>query len=279
MTLLKSTLACLSVASLALGFALIAAPGPRATAAQPAAAAVAALEPVAQGGGFGTIKGKLVWGGENPPAPEKVANVTKDPQVCAVKPLIKQTLVVDPKTKGVEFGIAFVVNPKGKNAEMDKAFLKKHPKAEMDQKDCQFIPHVVGMTKDQEMIFKSSDPISHNLHYMGFTNGAKNVAINPNSEMKAKFVKESRPLTVNCDIHPWMSAYVWVFDHPFFAVTDKDGNFEITGVPAGEQNFAVWQEKVGYVTTGMAKGIPVTVKAGGVTDVGEVKMDPTKIKN
>ena len=69
-----------------------------------------------------------------------------------------------------------------------------------------------------------------------------------------------------------------VFDHPFFAVTKDDGSFEITGVPAGMQNLVVWQEKVGYVTEGAARGKPVKVEAGKVTDVGEIKIDPAKVK-
>ena len=69
-----------------------------------------------------------------------------------------------------------------------------------------------------------------------------------------------------------------VFDHPFFAVTGPDGSFEIKGVPAGDQNVVVWQEKVGYVTPGTGRGMPVKVAAGEVTDVGEIKIDPAKVK-
>ena len=67
-----------------------------------------------------------------------------------------------------------------------------------------------------------------------------------------------------------------VFDHPFFATTDKDGSFEIKGVPAGTQNLVLWQETVGYATPGAGRGMPVEVKAGEVTDVGEVKLVPKK---
>ncbi len=69
-----------------------------------------------------------------------------------------------------------------------------------------------------------------------------------------------------------------VFDHPFFAVTKEDGTFEITGVPAGTQNLIVWQERVGYVTPGKNNGKPVEVKAGKVTDVGDIVLDPSTVK-
>ena len=89
---------------------------------------------------------------------------------------------------------------------------------------------------------------------------------------------EKRPIAVGCDLHPWMTGYLMVFDHPFFAVTGEDGSFEIKGVPAGKQNVVVWQEKVGYVTPGFAVGVPVEVKAGATVDLGDVKLDPKKLK-
>ena len=67
-----------------------------------------------------------------------------------------------------------------------------------------------------------------------------------------------------------------IFDHPFFAVTGTDGSFEIKGVPAGDQNVVVWQERGGYVTPGAGRGTPVKVVAGQVTDMGDVKFDKVK---
>jgi len=63
-----------------------------------------------------------------------------------------------------------------------------------------------------------------------------------------------------------------IFDHPFFAVTGEDGSFEIKGVPAGSQNLVIWQEATGYVTPGMARGMPVNVEAGKTTDVGTIRL-------
>ena len=70
-----------------------------------------------------------------------------------------------------------------------------------------------------------------------------------------------------------------VFDHPFFAVTDGDGSFEIKGVPAGDQNLVIWQETVGYVTAGARQGhARRRSRPGEATDVGEIKLDPAKVK-
>jgi hypothetical protein len=79
-----------------------------------------------------------------------------------------------------------------------------------------------------------------------------------------------------------MKAYIMVFDHPFFAVTGADGAFEIKGVPAGEQNLVLWQERVGYVgftdAARKAQGMAVTIRTGEVTDVGSVAIDPSQVK-
>ena len=127
-------------------------------------------------------------------------------------------------------------------------------------------------------MIKSSDPVNHNVRYAAFTNAAFNQILAPKGELEVKLVAERRPILVACDIHSWMKAYLMVFDHPFFAITGPDGSFEIKGVPAGEQNLVVWQEKVGYVNPEKAKGMPVTVKAGEVTDVGAVTINPSQVK-
>jgi hypothetical protein len=69
-----------------------------------------------------------------------------------------------------------------------------------------------------------------------------------------------------------MKGYFFIVDHPFAVVTQADGSFEITGVPAGPQKLVVWQETKGYVNEGKAQGMSVTVPAGGVVDVGAIKL-------
>jgi hypothetical protein len=74
-----------------------------------------------------------------------------------------------------------------------------------------------------------------------------------------------------------MKCYVLVVDHPFFATTAADGSFEIKGVPPGTQNLVLWQEKAGYLHEGgRGNGMPVEVKAGLVTDLGEIRVAPER---
>jgi plastocyanin len=227
---------------------------------------------------YGTIKGRLVWGGAEIPRPVPItANKDKDPQVCAKEPLFDRELVVDAETKGVADAFAYLPAPKGTNPEAVKAILAANPKVELDQINCEFIPTSLAVHKDQPVNFKSSDAVGHNVHYSGFTNNA-NFALGPNGAAEKKLAFEKRPINLVCDIHPWMKGNIMVFNHPFYAVTGKDGSFEIKGVPPGTQNLIVWQRKAGYVTEGGSRGLAVAVKAGETTDLGEIKLDPAKVK-
>ena len=237
-------------------------------------------------GEYGTIKGRLVWGGSDvPPARALIekGRAQKDPEICAREAAIpNRELVVDPKTKGVAYGFAYLVKPKGSNPGAVKELLARSPKAELDQKNCEFLPYVLAIHQDQTLVIKSSDPVNHNVRYAAFANSPFNQIMAPKGEIEVKLVAERRPIVVACDIHSWMKAYIMVFDHPFFAVTGADGAFEIKGVPAGEQNLVLWQERVGYVgftdPAKKAQGMAVTIRAGEVTDVGSVAIDPSQVK-
>ena len=140
-------------------------------------------------GSYGTIKGKLAWGGATAPV-AKVAiakgKADKDPTVCAANgDVIDNRLVVDPKTMGVRYAFAYLVTPKGSNPEAVKALLAKTPKVEVDQKGCDFLPHSVGMHIDQTLVFKSSDAVNHNIHLTSFNNGFNSICA-PNGVIEKK---------------------------------------------------------------------------------------------
>jgi hypothetical protein len=233
-------------------------------------------------GEYGSIKGRLVYGGDQAPTPKvlvEVGQASKDPTVCAAtKAITNRDLVVDPSTKGVKFAFAYLVRPKGTNPDALKALVEKTPVVELDQKNCEFLPYSLAIVQDQAVKFKSSDPVNHNIHISPFTNAPFNQILPPNGEVEKKFVAERRVIPLTCDIHPWMKGWIMVLDHPFFAITSDDGSFEIKGVPAGEQNLILWQAAVGYANPGLARGMPVKVEAGKATDIGDVKLDPAKVK-
>lgn len=120
-------------------------------------------------------------------------------------------------------------------------------KPEIDQIGCTYVPHVMGVVTGQELTILNGDATLHNVKFSGSNNPASNDGM-PQKGMKLtkKYNKVEMPASGKanfaCDVHPWMSAYVFVLDHPFFAVTQKDGSFEIKGLPAGEYEVTFWHE-------------------------------------
>jgi len=115
----------------------------------------------------------------------------------------------------------------------------------LDQKGCIYEPHVFGMMAGQQLLIKNSDATLHNIHSMPKVNKEFNFAM-PKvvKEKKSTFTKsEPNPFYIKCDVHPWMKTWVLVSDHPYFAVTDKEGNFSISGIPPGTYEVICWQEK------------------------------------
>jgi hypothetical protein len=229
----------------------------------------------------GTIKGRLIWGDENIPPAKVLVEKGKggnDADICAKdEAIVSRSLVIDPKTKGVAYAFAYLVKPKGDFAQATRDLVAKQPKVMLDQKSCEFQPYLLPLHKDQTLVIKSSDPKTHNVRFAGFQNTGINKSVAPMGQFEVQLVPDRVPLELHCDIHTWMKGYLMVFDHPFFTTTGPDGSFEIKGIPAGDQNLIVWQEKAGYATPGRSGGLAVSVKAGEVTDVGLIKIDPAKV--
>lgn len=231
---------------------------------------------------FGTIRGRLVWGGDDVPAPEvwvEQSRAPKDRAFCANNgPIFNERLVIDRRTRGVRYAFAYLVKPVGTNDEVYQELIRKKPAAVLDQQECVFVPHSLAMHQDQPLELRSADPISHSVNIRTFTNPKVNEVVRSGRPVRKTLVAERRPLSITCDIHVWMKANLMVFDHPFFAVTAADGSFEIRGVPAADQYLVIWQEATGYVTGGSARGMPIMITAGKVADVGEIKIMPEKVR-
>jgi hypothetical protein len=118
----------------------------------------------------------------------------------------------------------------------------------IDQKGCQYTPHVVAVMAGQGLVVKSDDPFLHNVHTLPEKNEGENKAM-PNVDhngAKLKNPKEPEYFRVKCDVHPWMGAWVAVLDNPYFAVSGKDGKFELPkGLPDGDYTVTAWHEKYG----------------------------------
>ena len=128
----------------------------------------------------------------------------------------------------------------------------------LEQKGCMYEPHVLGVMATQEIEIINDDPTNHNIHPMPKENREWNESQPPKGDAKKKsFARQeaSPPITVKCNVHPWMRAFIAVVSHPFFAVTGDDGTFTIKGLPPGTYTVEAIQEKFG------SKEMQVTVGA------------------
>ena len=133
---------------------------------------------------------------------------------------------------------------------------------QIDQKDCQYQPHVFGMRVGQSLEITNSDPTLHNIHTLPKSNSEFNTG-QPIQGMKTKhtFDKQEVMVPFKCDVHPWMNAYVGVMDHPYYAVTDKDGKFDLPNLPPGTYTIEAWHETLGATTQSVTVGAKETKEA------------------
>ena len=125
------------------------------------------------------------------------------------------------------------------------------PRVELDQKGCEYTPQIFAVQTDQKIMVKNSDPVLHNVHDLPTVAGNKeqNMAQMPNGpELTFSFSQPEAFLKFKCDVHPWMFAWASVFDHPYFAVSAKDGTFKIANVPAGKYTLKAAHRKAGTTT-------------------------------
>lgn len=208
-------------------------------------------------GGWGTLKGKVTFDGGAPDQPLIV--IDKDKEVCGKVPVKSEKLVVDPASKGVKFVLVYLSKPTAVNPEAKSAMATKT--IVFDQKGCVFEPHVMAAMVGQTVTVKSSDPVSHNVNSK-VENNVLNQAVAPNTSTPFKLIAAARqPGLVVCDIHNWMTAFWLVLDHPYFAVTNDKGEFEIKNVPSGTQKVVVWQEGARFVTPASGKVVDIAPDA------------------
>jgi len=201
------------------------------------------------------LTGKVTFAGKAPePKQIDMAGVKE----CADKhpdPVFEETMVVGEKGE-----LANVVVSIKKEDSPDLAGEPSKDPAVLDQKGCMYTPHVVAMCVGQPLVVKNDDEFLHNVHSLAQENPNFNFGQPNKDDGKAvdQAPKTKEYIRVKCDVHPWMSAYIAVFEHPFFAVSGEDGSYTIKGLPDGEYTVQFWHEKLAS-TPAEAK---VTIKDG-----------------
>ena len=209
----------------------------------------------------GSISGAVKYDGEASAA--KKLTITKDLKVCAVHDKFSEDLIVSAKG-GLQNVFVQVLGAKG-----EVVIPKERPS--LVQKGCQFIPHVQVIPAGSRVNIMNEDGIAHNLHTLSVENPSFN-RLQPG--VRKRMITKKNDLTIpeiiplKCDLHGWMKAWIIVTDHPYHAVSDQEGLFQISDVPPGTYTVQFWHETLGLVSqevtveTGADTGVNVAFKAG-----------------
>lgn len=177
----------------------------------------------------------------------------------------------------------YVVGPKGELADTvvylegvsGKSTGASAPSVVLDQKGCEYVPQIIAVQTGQKIVVKNSDPVLHNVHDLPTVAGNEefNKAQMPGAaDLSFSFAKPEMFLKFKCDVHTWMFAWVSVFDHPYYAISGKDGTFKIANVPPGKYTIKASHRKAGDAAAQeieVKEGAPA--KADFTLEVKEVK--------
>jgi plastocyanin len=205
---------------------------------------IACLPPSAWAQERGTLEGQVTYSGEVPKA-----------DVLDEAGRRRDLLQVDRRTKGVRDVMVSLLAPPSEPGDRKTETV--------DQFEHRFVPHVIAIRAGQGIRFTNSDAANHNVRASSLeARNSFNIYTGIGGHYEHRFVAQPtlHPVRLGCDIHPWMSAWIFVFDHPYFAVTDEDGRFRIPDIPAGNYQLLVRQADVGY-----QRRIDLAIEAGKAT--------------
>ena len=258
---------CVGLLGMALAASVVACGGGNKEAATPAESAAA---PAAAAGGqkvdpatAGDVKGVVTLDGVAPK--NEPIKMNADP-VCMSEnktPQFQETYMVGADGKSLANVFVYVKDGLG-----NYVFDTPTETAKIDQQQCRYHPHVFGIRVGQPLEIVNSDPTLHNIHAIPKANQEFNNG-QPIQGMKMTHTFTAQEIMVpfKCDVHGWMNAYVGVVNNPYFAVTDKDGKFELKALPPGTYTLEAWHEKLGTQTASVTLGaketkdVPFTFKA------------------
>jgi len=170
--------------------------------------------------------------------------IATDPEICqkhgmdGLYPM--EDYVIDRQTRGIRHVIVYL-----KSDAIRKWAGTPRQNATIDNRNCRFEPHVALATVGSQVEVKNSDDVYHTTHLYGPAGFQYNPGLRAKGESERTELARPGTYIVKCDRHGWMSAFLRVDDHPFHAITDEKGRFEIKGIPPGKHQVEVFHEKFG----------------------------------
>ncbi|MGH7465052.1 MAG: carboxypeptidase regulatory-like domain-containing protein [Longimicrobiales bacterium] len=205
-----------------------------------------AAAPAAPVANAATLTGEVVFTGAVP-APTPI-DMSEEP-ACAEKhdstPVSEEVVVNDGKLQNVFIYIRDGLT--GASATAGEPVV-------IDQDGCVYIPHVAGVQIGQELVFRNSDGLLHNIKATPSANPGFNISQPTTMESARTFRASEVMVPIECNVHGWMRAYVGVLDHPYFAVSGEDGAFSIGNLPPGTYTVEAWHEEYGTQTQEVTLG-------------------------
>jgi hypothetical protein len=225
---------------------------------------------------WGDLTGKLVYDGTAPERKKLV--VDKDVECCGKFDIRDESLMVG-EDGGLQNVYIYVRTKRvavcpDLEEQVEKQVL-------LDNRDCIFVPHCMTVwNSKQEFHIVNSDPVAQNVAFNPLLDKPANVVIPVGGDATWNFKRAQRlPVPIACNYHPWESAYILPLDHPYVAITGEDGSFTIPKLPAGELEFQLWHERVGYLDTkDWPKGRMKTTIQAGTNDLGTIKLAPSALE-
>ena len=206
----------------------------------------------------GSITGTIIFNGK---APVRSIDISMDPGCSlSTKPTLQSEQFV---VKNGKLANVFLYVKMGPPEAMMQGALSTQPTV-LDQKNCQYVPHVVGVIQGGYVEFRNSDPTMHNIHTLPTDVGNETIDMSQGPHGQPKIKQFRRPelmIPVRCNIHPWMNAFINVAPTPFFAVSDANGHFDLRGLPPGTYTLGAVHEKMGEKTMQVTVSPKTTAKA------------------
>lgn len=243
--------------------------------------AIAMMSVSVEAADWGTLKGRFVFDGPPPERPKLTLN--KDVEFCGKYEPRTEKLVVHREDRGIANIVIWLDTKPGEKVVEHPSFEESaSAKIKLANKGCRFDPHVCVLRTGQSLMIENPDEVDHNTAAGLDRNQPFNELVpNGRSAERPKFSQsEKLPSQVQCSIHPWMIGWLVVKDHPYVAVTDEHGRFELKNLPVGEHTFVAWHELPGFMQEVTRDGKAETWKRGKVTVrvvAGETEFGETRV--